>query len=50
MRKVIPKGLKETGICLNYTANLKTASLQRKMSLKTALKTKSQRNAYHINC
>lgn len=32
------KGEEETGICLNYTENLKTALILRKMSLKTHLK------------
>lgn len=35
---IMRKGEEETGICLNYTENLKTALILRKMSLKTHLK------------
>jgi len=43
-------GEEETSICLNYSANLKTASTLRKMSLKTHLKKKTtQRNVDQIN-
>ena len=49
-KRIMCTGEEETSICLNYTANLKTASTLRKVSLKTHLKKKTtQRNVDQIN-
>ena len=49
-KRIMCTGEEETSICLNYSANLKTASTLRKMSLKTHLKKKTtQRNVDQIN-